>query len=182
VGKVTILFDTETTGLCKPSASGLDAQPYITEIFCLKIDDDTMEILGEFDSLIKVPVPLSKEITRITGITDADLANKPSFLKIYPELADFFTGTDNLVAHNLAFDRSMLANDLLRIDKVLNFPWPKNHVCTVEKSLHIEQRRMNLKSLHKHLTGFEFADAHRARNDVMALHTIYKAMREAKML
>jgi len=182
MGKITVLFDTETTGLIKPSASCLDDQPYITEIFCLKIDDEDMVVLDEFDSLVKVPVPLSSEITRITGLTDTALVNAPKFIDIYDELAEFFTGVDRLVAHNLAFDRSMLANDLLRIDKVLNFPWPREHVCTVEKSLRIEQRRMNLKALHTELTGAPFADAHRARNDVMALYTVYNAMRLKGML
>ena len=29
-----VVFDTETTGLLKPSANSLTAQPYITEIYC----------------------------------------------------------------------------------------------------------------------------------------------------
>lgn len=174
---ITIVFDTETTGLIKPQEVDIKKQPYITEIYCAKLDGD-FNIIGEFESLIKVPVPLSPEITRITGLTDEMLADQPSFLQLYPKLAEFFTGVDCLVAHNLAFDRSMLANDLNRIGKVIQFPWPRIQICTVEKTLHIEQRRMNLTKLHEHLFGCGFPDAHRAKNDVLPLVRCFKELNE----
>jgi len=83
-----------------------------------------------------------------------------------------------MIAHNLSFDRSMIANELLRIDKLLQFPWPIKHTCTVEKSIHIEQRRMSLTRLHEHLLGTGF-NAHRAKDDVHALVRCYHAMSEA---
>lgn len=180
-----IIFDTETTGLLKPSANTLEAQPYITEIFCLKIEhlpSGEIDIVDEFESLCKVPVPLSEDITRITGLTDADLANQPTFPEIFPALSKFFTGVDRMVAHNLAFDKSMLANECHRAGKVLNMPWPREHICTVEKSMHIEQRRMNLTNLHKHFFGEGFVDAHRAKNDVMPLFCCYKEMVKQGMI
>lgn len=180
-----IIFDTETTGLLKPSANTLEAQPYITEIFCYKVEHDgsgNIEIIGEFESLLKVPVPLSETITKITGLTDADLADQPTFGEIFDNLALFFTGVDRIVAHNLSFDSSMLANECHRIGKVLKFPWPREHVCTVEKSMHIEQRRMNLTNLHKHFFNEGFPDAHRAKNDVIPLLRVYKEMCKQQMI
>lgn len=168
----TVVFDTETTGLIKPDACLLSDQPYIIEIYCLKVDKDLNKI-DEFETFIKPPIPLSKEINKITGITDDDLKDAPTFAEIYKDLADFFTGVDTMVAHNLPFDRSMVANDLSRINRVLYFPWPRNHICTVEKTLHIQQRRMSLARLHEHLFGCGFPDAHRAKHDVMALYKCY---------
>ena len=152
---IVTLFDTETTGLIRPDATDIVKQPYITEIFCLKVrqKNDQFEIVEEFEQLINVPIPLDKDITRITGIDDAMLADKPEFSQVYPRLAKFMTGTDRLVAHNMAFDSSMLANELVRIGKVIQFPWPRHQICTVEKSMGIEQRRMKLQSLHEHLFG-----------------------------
>ena len=52
---ITVIFDTETNGLIKPEASRMDQQPYITEIFCLKVEHvkgrtDKFKIIGEFES------------------------------------------------------------------------------------------------------------------------------------
>lgn len=185
---IVTIFDTETTGLIKPKAADMIQQPHITEIYCLKVRQEFVDgewqfdLLNDFDQLLKVPVPLSDVITRITGLTDNMLADKPTFKEIYPSLAEFMTGTDRLVAHNLAFDSSMLANELVRINKVIKFPWPRDYCCTVEKSLFIEQRRMSLTKLHEHLFGEGFADAHRAKNDVLPLYRCYKKMVEEGMI
>lgn len=174
-----IILDTETTGLLKPTATDIEQQPYIIDIFCLKIDyheADGFYIIDEFESLIKPPVPISEEITKITGITDALVSDSPAFGDIASEVAEFFLGTERMVAHNLSFDRGMLVNELFRCDRVLKFPWPMDHLCTVEKTMFIEQRRMSLQNLHKHLLGFGFDNAHRAKTDVLALFNCYKEL------
>ena len=174
-----IIFDTETTGLIQPGATDIEKQPYITDIFCLKImlhEDRSLVLVDSFESLVKVPIPISAEITRITGITDSDLANQPTFNEIVPKLAEFFTGVDKIVAHNLAFDRAMLANELVRANRLIKFPWPRLHECTVEKTLYFEQRRLSLTRLHEFLFGKGFPDAHRAKVDVLALYECYKEL------
>ena len=164
-----IIFDTETTGLIKPDANELNKQPYITEFYGINITTGE-----DLHLMLKPPIPLSAEITRITGITNEEIKNSPSFAETYEELADFFLSSHTMVAHNLAFDRSMVANELLRIGKVLNFPWPRTHICTVEKSMYLEQRRLNLTALHKYATGIpEIPNAHRAGGDVDALVKCY---------
>lgn len=169
-----IVFDTETTGLIKPNANDLKDQPYITEFYGVMLNSE-LEEMGRLHLIMKPPIPISMEITRITGITNEMLANKPSFAECFEELTEFFFGCSGMVAHNLAFDRSMMANEMLRIDKVLNFPWPSKHICTVEKSMGIEQRRLPLHQLHKYATGEEeIKGAHRAQNDVEALVKCYQ--------
>lgn len=177
--QIGVVFDTETTGLIKPGASIIEKQPYITELYALKFihrSDGVIEKVDEFESLFNIPIPVSAEITRITGISDFDLKDQPTFREKFNTLAEFFTGVDRMVAHNLAFDRSMLANEMVRIDKVLKFPWPRIHVCTIEKSLHYEQRRMNLARLHEHLFSKGFEGWHRAKADVIPLFECYKEM------
>lgn len=170
------VFDTETTGLLKPGAVDVEQQPYITDIYVAKLlhkSDGTVEQVDEFETLIKVPVPITEEITRITGLTSEQLANSPEFVEIAHGLSEFFLGVKSMVAHNLAFDRSMLTNELFRCDRVLKFPWPMNHVCTVEKTMFIEQRRLSLARLHEELFDEGFPDAHRAKPDVLALVRCY---------
>lgn len=177
---ITVIFDTETTGLIKPQATNIAEQPYITEIYCLKVehnlDGSDWKTLGDFETLLKVPIPLSEDITRITGIRDSDLSQAPTFIEIQKSLSEFFVGVDSMVAHNLSFDKSMLANELVRCNKVLNFPWPPMHICTVERTMHIEQRRMNLTRLHEHLFNEGFPDAHRAKNDVIPLTRCFREL------
>ena len=172
-----ILFDTETTGLPKPSAAPLDKQPYIIEYYGVKIDND-FQILDEFETYIKPPIDISEEITKITGINDNDLVDAKEFKDVYDGLCEFHLGVDTLVAHNITFDTTMLSLELRRLDKLINFPWPKNHICTVEKSLHLKGFRLNLTRLHQELLNKGFEDAHRAKNDVFALVRCFHALVE----
>jgi len=162
------VFDTETTGLLKPSPAGLDKQPRIIELYACVIDEE-FNMLREYESFYNIDFPLPDIIPKITGITDKMLIGQPRFMNEYGKLAEFFTGVDVMVAHNLNFDSSMLANELLRIDKLIKFPWPRHHLCTVEASMKVRGYRLKLSNLHQEMTGKGFADAHRARNDVMAL-------------
>lgn len=174
------IFDTETTGLLKPDIADIDQQPYITELYALKvaIEGDSFEVIGEFEKLIKPPVKLSAKITEITGLTDDMLKDKPTFAEIAEEYAEFTTGTDILVAHNLSFDRGMVRNELIRCERLLRFPWPRRHICTVEESMYIQGRRMTLTALHYWATGKHIENAHRAANDVHGLARCFKKLVE----
>lgn len=177
-----VFYDTETTGLLKPAANDIKQQPHIIEICVMKFDDD-MNHLETFESFIKPPMPISDEITKITKITNEDLKDAPSFAAVYNDIASIFLGARRMVAHNLGFDRSMLANELIRIDRLIRFPWAIEHVCTVERSMSYEGRRLNLTKLHKLATGKETIEgAHRAKTDVLALVEGYKfLLREGKI-
>ena len=174
---ITVVFDTETTGLLKPSANHVDEQPEIVELYCCMVNEE-FELLGEFESFFKPRIPLTEELTKIHGISNEMLEDAPTFEEKFDDLAKFFTGADVLVAHNLPFDRSMLANELVRCDKLLHFPWPRMHICTVEMSMPIEQRRINLSKLHTYATGKPHEGAHRAKSDVHALVRCYHWLTE----
>jgi len=176
---VRLLFDTETTGLLKSDVNDINEQPYIIEFYACKIDDD-YNLIDEYETFIKPPIPITPQITKITGISEEMVKDAPDFKAAYPEIAKFFFGVDEMIAHNLPFDRSMIANELIRINKLINFPWPIKHTCTVEMSMGIEQRRLNLTSLHQHATGKPLKDAHRARNDVFGLVRCYHWLMEQK--
>lgn len=174
---VAIVFDTETTGLIKPEVTELKKQPQIIEYYGMKVihrADGVIEKIGELETFLKPENDFDDIITKITGITPAMVANAPAFCSFFNELAQFHIGVDRWVAHNLAFDSSMVANELSRIGKVLHFPFPPEHICTVQKTMHIEQRRMSLTNLHKELFGTPFDGAHRAKDDVAALFRCYE--------
>lgn len=162
------LYDTETTGLLKPNATDVSEQPEIIEFYGVQIDED-FNIIQEVDTFLKPMNPVSETITKITGITPAMVEDAPRFATQYKDIARVFEGSRCLAAHNAAFDVSMLANELLRIDKLIHFPWPINHICTVERSMHLKGHRLNLSKLHEIATGKTFEGAHRAKVDVHAL-------------
>ena len=162
-----VSFDTETTGLLKPEENDMDQQPYILEFAALKFDGEGNE-LDSIKMYINPGFPVPKEITKITRINDATVAGKPKFVGHYKAIADFFVGVDTMTAHNLAFDREMLANELIRIDKILCFPWPPNQICTVRETKKLKGYRLNLTKLHNELFGCDFDDAHTAMADVVA--------------
>lgn len=169
------LFDTETTGLLKPSPAGLDQQPYIIELYACIVDEN-FKLQREFETFLNVDFPLEDIIKKITNITDEMLVGQPKFAEIADKFAEFMTGVDAIVAHNLNFDSSMLANELIRCDRLIKFPWPRHHICTVERTMGLKGYRLKLSDLHKEVTGKDFADAHRAKNDVHALVRAFRGL------
>lgn len=177
-----IFLDTETTGLLLPEATEIMKQPRIIEIYAARFSPKR-KLLDEFGTFVNPRVPISDEITRITGITDDDVEGQPEFVQIYNKLCNFFRGSRTLVAHNCAFDSGMIAVELMRIDKHWQFPWPSEHICTVEKSYQIKDRRLKLGELNEMATGQpEIKGAHRAQADTLALADCYWWLEDEDLL
>lgn len=177
-----ILFDTETTGLLGPSALPLDVQPRIIELGLLRLDGETLEEKDTINQILDPGQPLSEEITKITGLTTKDVKGQPTFVSQYTRLVDFFLGAWMLVAHNLPFDRGMLAGELQRIDKLLEFPWPPEHICTAEQTEHLEGKMLRQEALYERVTGEPANQTHRAGDDVRQLAVIVRWMRGEGLL
>lgn len=177
-----ILFDTETTGLLGPSALPLEQQPRIIELGLLKLDGGTLKEVDAISQLLNPEQSLSAEITKITGLRDSDLRGAPTFATMYPRLAGFFLGAEMLVGHNLPFDRGMLAGELQRMGRLLEFPWPPRHVCTAEQTEHLEGKLLKQEALYQRVTGKPADQTHRAGDDVRQLAVIVRWMRKEGML
>lgn len=106
-----IAFDTETTGL------EWDKDDRIIELGAVELINHVAT--GKtFQTYINPGRPVSEDTIRITGITDADLADKPGFED--PSIVDAFlefVGDATLVAHNAKFDRGFLNMELQRCGK-----------------------------------------------------------------
>jgi DNA polymerase III epsilon subunit-like protein len=177
-----ILFDTETTELTKPLPVPLNDQPRIIEFAAINLNDKTLREMSRMEFLCNPGIPLSAEIQKITKLTDTDLQHEPLFPHFYPTLCDFYLGERSMVAHNLAFDRSVLTFELQRIDRLTQFPWPPKHICTVEASYYLHNRRLKLTELYNIVSGKDYKDAHRAMNDVEALVEVVRWLRKEKAL
>lgn len=118
---------------------------------------------------IKPPVPVPPMFTKITGLTDEDLKDAPSFVKVLPEIQQYVLGVDRFVAHNVAYDVTVLRAELERIGMVTRFPWPPTHWCTVEHTVHLTGKHLKLTELYQHLFGEVPSQIHRAESDVELL-------------
>lgn len=172
--KTIAVFDTETTDFLPRAGSELHLFPHMAEIYVAQIDPKTDEIIKEFESLIKIPIPMPAPAQRVNKITDEMLADKPTFLEVWRDIAEVFIGATITVAANLRFDEGVLVHELKRIGKEWSFPYPPEKFCTIQNSLHISGKRMKNSALYKLATGKELVGAHRAKADVMAAYEVYK--------
>lgn len=174
-----IIWDTETTGFLKPDVAELGAQPYIVELAMIKVDAE-YEIIECYEALLLPGVPLDEEVhKKITGLKNADLADKPTFLELYEEVAGFVLGEDTWVAHNLGFDLGVLVCDLKRIGKEFAFPYPPNGICTVDRTFHMKGHRLKMTDLYELLMKKKLAQSHRAMADALALLEIVRKLKLA---
>lgn len=160
-----LIFDTETTGLLKPNNVILERQPKIIEFYGAVINEN-FDLIYEHHHMIHSMEPLTPEITRITGISDADVKDAPSFGSVAAGIQRTFDDADLSIAHNISFDNGMVINEFKRIGS--EFRRTKHELCTSELVKKLDGKRMSLGILHHRLVGQKFA-AHRARDDVHAL-------------
>lgn len=172
-----IVLDTETTELQKPEVADLKAQAHIIEIALIKLDAKWREV-DRYEALLNPQAPLNnEEHKRITGLTEEDLKDKPIFLELIDEIADFFLGERVLVAHNLEFDRSTLVCELRRIGREAAFPYPPIQICTVERTKHLLGRRLKLVELYELKLKRKLTQKHRAMADCEALVEVVREMK-----
>lgn len=165
---IALLFDTETTGLPLHDRAKDAVQPAIIE-WGGALVNGAGEVLEELDVLINPGVKLPAKITKITGLTDEDLATAPRFPEVAERLHGMFERADTLIAHNLPFDSFLMRLDLKRAGLLSSWPWPARNICTVQEHAEEWGRRPKLTELYQHYTGEKLAQTHRALDDVMAL-------------
>jgi DNA polymerase-3 subunit epsilon len=167
-----LVFDTETTNLIHNSLQPLSKQPRVIEIFGLILDDEQgMKEVSHYHRMINPGVPITQEITKITGITNEMVKDAPRFKEIAGSFVDLLEAVDVVVAHNLLYDKTIMDFEFKRLDEGLK--WPSHKVCTVESTEHFKGHRLNLNALHTELFGEGFSGAHRAEQDVRALARCY---------
>lgn len=98
VSDYTVL-DIETTGFSYRDS--------IIELSAIKYRNDTA--VSSFSSLLKPSAELSGFITRLTGISNEMLVDKPGIKKVLPDFINFI-GNDILLGHNVSFDISRINN------------------------------------------------------------------------
>ncbi len=175
------VFDTETTGLTLHPHAALDKQPRIIELGIALVRADSCEVVDTYNQLVQPGEEITDEITKITGITNAQLVGQPTFFHVRAELAEKFSRAQHVVAHNLPFDKAMLMNDWERSGGG-PFPWPAKEHCTVALYREMWGRNPRLIELYQFAMGKPLEQTHRALDDVLALVEIMKKLQTYKAM
>ncbi len=168
-----LVLDFETTGLTLHPDAKPELQPRAIEFAGVVVDLEG-NVLHSDSFLINPGFPVSDEITKITGITNEQLAPEPPFSAYVPRLRAMFEGCSALIAHNLPFDRAILAHELRLLGLGDEWPWPAHDICTVQLYEPIWGRRPKLIELYETVMDRKYEQTHRALDDVMALADIVR--------
>lgn len=136
---------------------------HVIEVAAIRVENGA--VTREFRSLIQPGLEVPSFITRLTGITNHDLADAPTFSDIADELFDVLDGC-LFVAHNVRFDYSFLKQEFKRLGMLFD---PKQ-LCTVRlsRALYPEQKSHKLSELIR-VHGLRVSARHRAYDDASAL-------------
>ena len=166
LNKPLVVFDLETTGLDL-------VKDRIIQISYIKVYPDGREERGNY--LVNPEVHILPIITQLTGISDDDVKDKPTFKQLAKTLSDTFTGCDFAGFNSNYFDVPLLAEEFLRAD--IDFDFSKCRLidaCTIFKKM----ERRNLASAYKFYCGRKMEDdfeAHRADQDTEATYRVLMA-------
>ena len=161
--KPIVFFDLETTGL-------QIAKDRIVEIAILKILPN-----GKKESkrwLVNPTIPIPKETTEIHGITDENVANKPTFSEIANEISELIHNCDLAGYNSNRFDIPLLAEEFLRSG--MEFDMKNRHSIDIQNIFHRMEQR-TLIAAYKFYCNKELKNAHSAESDTNATHEILLA-------
>jgi DNA polymerase-3 subunit epsilon len=163
LNKPLVIFDLETTGLDL-------VKDRVIQISYIKVYPDGKEERG--DELINPEKHIEPIITQLTGISDEDVKDKPTFKQLAQTLADKFAGSDFAGFNSNNFDIPLLAEEFLRAG--IDFDFSKSKLidaCAIFRKM----ERRNLAAAYKFYCGRKMEEdfeAHRADQDTEATYRV----------
>lgn len=158
-----IVFDLETTGLDF-------IRDRIIQISYIKVSPDGTE---ERENIFVNPEkPIPHEVVELTGITNDDVNDAPTFKALAPQLSEKFKGCDFAGYNSNHFDIPMLAEEFLRAG--IDFDFSKVRLIDAQTIFHKMERR-NLAAAYKFYCGRKMEEnftAHRADEDTEATYRV----------
>ena len=124
------------------------------------------------DELINPEKPIEPHITQLTGISNEDVKDKPTFKQLAQQLAQKFSGCDFAGFNSNNFDIPLLAEEFLRAG--IDFDFSKSRLidaCAIFRKM----ERRNLAAAYKFYCGRKMEEdfeAHRADQDTEATYRV----------
>ena len=161
--KPLVIFDLETTGLDIVKAR-------IIQLSYIKVHPDGCEERG--DMLLNPEMPIPQFVTELTGISNEDVKDKPTFKQVAAQLATLFGGSDLGGFNSNGYDIPLLAEEFLRAG--IDFDFSK---CRMIDAMNIfrKMERRNLAAAYKFYCGRKMEEdfeAHRADQDTEATYRV----------
>ena len=156
-------FDLETTGINV-------IKDRIVEFSIFKIMPNGEQIIRT--QLINPTIPIPDETSKIHGIYDVDVADKPTFKEIAKELAKFLEGTDLAGFNSIKFDVPVLVEEFLRAG--VSFDISKRKLIDIQRIFHMMEKR-NLAAAYKFYCNKTLENAHSAEADTQATLEVFEA-------
>ncbi|MCR5818183.1 MAG: 3'-5' exonuclease [Prevotella sp.] len=163
LAKPLVIFDLETTGLDL-------VKDRIIQISYIKVFPDGHEERG--NHIINPEQYILPVITELTGISNDDVKDQPTFKQMAKKLADIFSGSDIAGFNSNHFDVPLLAEEFLRAG--VDFDFSKCRLIDAQTIFHKLERR-NLAAAYKFYCGRKMEDdfeAHRADQDTEATYRV----------
>lgn len=169
LSKPLIFFDLETTGV----QVGHD---HIVEICLLKVlpggqTDTRVERIRPVDANGQT-VHIPEQTTAVHGITDADVADKPSFPELAQSLLEYIGDADLAGYNSNKFDVPLLVEEFLRAG--IDFDLSCRRCVDVQNIFHQMEQR-TLVAAYRFYCGKELEHAHSAAADTEATFEVLKA-------
>ena len=161
--KSICFFDLETTGINI-------SHDRIVEISILKVFPDGNEERKTW--LVNPEMPIPKEVIAIHGISDADVADKPTFKELSKEIHAMIKGSDLGGFNSNRFDIPLLAEEMLRAEVDFDM---KNSVSVDVQTIFHKMEQRTLSAAYKFYCGKNLDDAHSAEADTNATYEVLKA-------
>lgn len=161
-----IVFDLETTGLDL-------VRDRIIQISYIKVLPGGKE--QRENLLINPCKPIPQEVTELTGISNDDVKDAPSFKDVAQQLSEKMKDCDFAGYNSNHFDIPMLAEEFLRAG--IDFDFSKCRLIDAQTIFHKMERR-NLAAAYKFFCGRKMEDdftAHRADEDTEATYRVLMA-------
>lgn len=161
--KPLVIFDLETTGLDL-------VKDRIIQLSYIKVFPDGHEERG--NELVNPEKPIPEEVAQLTGITNDDVKDKPTFRQLAAKISAVFTGSDIAGFNSNHFDVPLLAEEFLRAG--IDFDFSKSRLIDAQTIFHKMERR-NLAAAYKFYCGRKMEDdfeAHRADQDTEATYRV----------
>ncbi len=153
-------FDIESTGTNLTNDR-------IVELCILKIKSNGEKTLKTWRINPECPIP--PEVTAIHGISDSDVANKPTFAQVAKEIMEYIAGCDLAGYNSNQFDVPMLNEEFLRVEMDLRAD--RRRFIDVFKIFQKMERR-DLQSAYRFYCNKELINAHSAEADVTATYEV----------
>jgi DNA polymerase III subunit epsilon len=161
-----VIFDLETTGINI-------SKDRIVELCILKVMPGGEETIKTWR--INPTIPIPEKASKIHGIYDIDIKNKPTFAELAREINAFIDNSDLAGYNSNKFDVPLLLEEFIRAD--IDFDIKKRRLVDVQV-IYFKKEPRTLSAAYRFYCDKDLENAHSSEADVKATYEVFKSQIE----